>query len=44
MRVIFPDGFELHAVEGARAYGTTTLESGVHVVDVFHHELGRSGA
>lgn len=40
VRVIFPEGFELQAVEGARAYGTTTLESGVQVVDVFHHELG----
>lgn len=31
----FPHGFELKVVRGGRAYGITTLENGVHVVDIF---------
>jgi hypothetical protein len=34
-RVQFPTHFDLRAVRGGRAYGVTTLDSGVHVVDVF---------
>lgn len=35
MRVEFPTGFEVREIRGGRAYGISTLESGVHVVDVF---------
>ncbi|MFW6202348.1 MAG: 6-bladed beta-propeller [Gemmatimonadota bacterium] len=35
VHVEFPDGFELKAVRDGRAYGITTLETAVHVVDVF---------
>lgn len=35
MRVELPADFELRIVRGRRVYGITTLESGVHVVDVF---------
>lgn len=33
--VTFPDGFDLEAVRRGRTFGITTLENGVHVVDVF---------
>lgn len=36
--VLFPDGFELRAVQGSRAFGFMTLESGVQVVDIFRVE------
>lgn len=32
--VVFPEGFVLRQVSGQHAYGITTLENGVHVVDV----------
>lgn len=42
--VEFRDGFELKAIHGARAYGITKLENGVHVVDVFRLGKSRSAA
>jgi hypothetical protein len=35
VRARFPDGFRLMGIANGRAYGVTTLESGIHVVDVF---------
>lgn len=34
--VRFPEGFRLMAIRGTTAYGITTLENGVHVVDKYH--------
>jgi hypothetical protein len=35
-RVAFPRGFHLKRVQAGRAYGISTIEDGVHVVDVFN--------
>lgn len=35
MRVSFPERFHLLAIRGSTAYGVTTLENGVHVVDTY---------
>jgi len=35
VRAVFPDGFRLMSIANGRAYGITTLDYGVHVVDVF---------
>jgi hypothetical protein len=34
-RVVFPPGFKLVRVSGGRAYGISTIEGDIHVVDVF---------
>lgn len=35
MHICFPERFRLMAIRGTTAYGVTTLENGVHVVDTY---------